>query len=172
MRSTIRYLVLLIFFCVVCYIGYKSISEIRRRNNLDNKYKTLPEFKLSKIFDSYVNSSDIKTNNSFLIIYFHPDCDYCHYEVEQIILNMDKFSMHQIIMIATATRKSIEEFTLNHYLTEFDNISVLIDTLDQFYEAFGPNSLPTSFIYNKDKNLVKRFEGEVSTEALLEFLNR
>ena len=114
----------------------------------------------------------IYTNNSFLIIYFHPDCDYCHYEVEQIILNMDKFSMHQIIMIATATRKSIEEFTLNHYLTEFDNISVLIDTLDQFYEAFGPNSLPTSFIYNKDKNLVKRFEGEVSTEALLTFLNR
>jgi len=75
-------------------------------------------------------------------------------------------------MISTASRESIKDFANKYHLLEFDNISVLIDTLDVFHNTFGPNPFPTSFIYNKERKLVKQFKGEVSTEALLKYLNQ
>ena len=75
-------------------------------------------------------------------------------------------------MISTASRESVKDFANKYHLLEFDNISVLIDTLDVFHNTFGPNPFPASFIYNKERKLVKQFKGEVSTEALLKYLNQ
>jgi len=75
-------------------------------------------------------------------------------------------------MISPASRESIEDFANNYHLPEFDNISILVDTLGDFHDIFGSNPFPTSFIYNKERKLVKQFKGEVTTEALLNYLNQ
>ncbi|MQY79003.1 MAG: hypothetical protein GH151_07385 [Bacteroidetes bacterium] len=74
-------------------------------------------------------------------------------------------------MISTASRESVKDFAYNYHLLEFDNITILIDSLDGFHDIFGHNPFPTSFIYNKERKLVKQFKGEVTTEALLKYLN-
>lgn len=163
---------LLVVSCILLLFGSSIIERIKQKTIIENKIQTIPEFIFCDLLGEEFNSSCINKNNSYLIIYFHPECDHCHYEAEQIGLNNDLFYNFQIIMISTASRESVKDFANNYHLLEFDNITVLIDTLDVFHNTFGPNPFPTSFIYNKDRELVKQFKGEVSTEALLKYLNQ
>ena len=153
-------------------LGSSIIKRIIQKKRIENKIQTIPEFVFYDLLGEEFNSSYINDNNSCLIIYSHPECEYCHYEAEQIGLNIDLFYNFQIIMISTDSRESVKNFANKYHLLEFDNISILIDTLDVFHNAFGPNPFPTSFIYNKERKLVKQFKGEVKIEALLKYLNQ
>ncbi len=172
MTTILKYSLLLIVSCTLLLLGSSITKRIKQKRIIENKIQTIPEFIYYDLFGEKFNSSYINDNNSCLIIYFHPECEYCHYEAEQISLNIDRFYSFQIIMISTASRESVKDFANKYHLLEFDNISVLIDTLDVFHNTFGPNTFPASFIYNKERKLVKHFKGEVSTEALLKYLNQ
>ena len=172
LKSIFRYLIFFIIICSLISLGYLTVTGIKKKEGFQSKIQILPKFNLQDIFSNTINSSNINDNNSCLIIYFHPECDHCHYEAEQISLNIDMFCNFQIIMISTDSRESVKDFANNYHLLEFDNISILIDTLNVFHNTFGPNPFPTTFIYNKERKLVKQFKGEVSTEALLKYLNQ
>ena len=156
----------------IAYLIFSIVIQIAQKKAIAKDMKTFPVFVFNDIFGKQFKSSYINNRNSCLIIYFHPECDHCHYEAEQIGLNIDRFCNFQIIMISTASCESVKDFANKYHLLEFDNISVLIDTLDVFHNTFGPNPFPTTFIYNKERKLVKQFKGEVSTEALLKYLNQ
>lgn len=171
-KIQLKYILIITLLCGLSFLCYSITIQIRQKKLIESKIQTLPQFNLKDIFNNDFNSSYINNNNSCLIIYFHPECDHCHYEAEQICLNIDQFYNSQIVMISPASRESVEDFVKNNHLLEFDNITILIDTLDGFHDIFGHNPFPTSFIYNKEKKLVKQFKGEVTTEALLNYLNQ
>ena len=172
LKALLKSSLLLFILCGLLLLGYLTMHKIKQTERIEEKIQTIPQFSFQEILGDNFNSSYINSDKSCLIIYFHPECDYCQYEAEQIVLNMDQFSNHQIIMISSASRDSIEKFVNSYHLLEFDNISILIDTLDGFHNIFGHNPFPTSFIYNKERKLVKQFKGEVTTEALLKYLNQ
>lgn len=172
MTTILKYFFLLVVLCTLLLLGSSIIERIKQKKRIENKIQAIPEFIFYDLLGEEFNSSNINENNSCLIIYFHPECEHCHYEAEQISLNIDRFYNFQIIMISTASRESVKYFANKYHLLEFDNISVLIDTLDVFHNTFGPNSFPASFIYNKERKLVKQFKGEVKIEALLKYLNQ
>ena len=171
-KIQLKYVLIITLLCGLSFLCYSLTIKIRQKKLVESEIQTLPQFSFQEILSENFNSSCINDNNSCLIIYFHPECEYCHYEAEQISLNIDWFCNFQIVMISTASRESVKDFANKYHLLEFDNISILIDTLDVFHNTFGPNPFPTSFIYNKERKLVKQFKGEVSTEALLKYLNQ
>jgi len=171
-KIQLKYILIITLLCGLSFLCYSITIQIRQKKIIERKIQTLPQFSFPEILGNNFNSSYINSDKSCLIIYFHPECDHCQYEAEQICLNIDQFYNFQIVMISPASRESIEDFANNYHLLEIDNISILIDTLDVFHNAFGPNPLPTSFIYNKERKLVKQFKGEVTTEALLNYLNQ
>lgn len=172
MKPILKYSILLVVSCILLLLVSSIIKGIKQKRNIENMIQTLPEFVFNNILGETFSSSDINKKNSSLIIYFHPECDHCHYEAEQISLNIDLFHNTQVIMISNASLESIKDFALKYHLLEFENINILIDTLDVFPNIFGQNPFPTSFIYNDKRKLVKQYKGEVTTEALLKYINR
>ncbi|MBA7591049.1 Thiol-disulfide oxidoreductase ResA [subsurface metagenome] len=171
-KIQLKYILIITLLCGLSFLCYSITIQIRQKKIIERKIQTLPQFSFQEILGNNFNSSYINSDKSCLIIYFHPECDHCHYEAEQICLNIDRFYNFQIVMISPASRESIENFANNYHLLEFDNITILIDSLDGFHDIFGHNPFPTSFIYNKERKLVKQFKGEVTTEALLNYLNQ
>lgn len=163
---------LLVVTGAILLLGSLLVKSIKQKKRIEEKIQTLPKFSFQKIPGGNFESSFINNNTPCLIIYFHPECEHCHYEAEQIRLNIDRFNESQIIMISTASRESLKDFADNYHLLECDNISILIDTSDVFTDTFGPNPFPTTFVYNKNKKLVKHFKGEVKIEALLNYLKQ
>ncbi|MBA7586881.1 hypothetical protein ES708_28888 [subsurface metagenome] len=128
-KIQLKYILIITLLCGLSFLCYSITIKIRQKKIVESKIQTLPQFNFQDIFSSTFNSSNINNNNPCLIIYFHPECEYCHYEVEQISLNIDRFCHFQIIMISPASRESVKDFANKYHLLEFDNISVLIDTL-------------------------------------------
>ena len=145
-------------------------SKIRNHKHVEQTIQSLPQFHFQDIHFSDFHSSELNKNQACMIYYFHPDCDYCQNEVDQIFVNMERFVNHQIVMISPTSRERIYDFAKTRYLLEMDNLILLVDTLNHFQQIFGPNPFPTSFIYNKERKLVKQFKGEVKIEALLKYL--
>lgn len=106
---------------------------------------------------------------SCLIIYYNSECEHCQYEAELISKQIEQFKDYQILMISYEPIEKIlayrKKFKLNYSFIEF-----LQDSKYQFDNIFGNSPFPSSFIYNKNRKLVKQFKGEVKTEAMLKYL--
>ena len=118
--------------------------------------------------NKFTNDS-IQKEQAYLIVYFNSECEHCQNEAEQIGKQIDEFDIYQILMISYETKETILAFREKHKLIN-PSITFLQDSEYQFDDIFGNSPIPTSFIYNKKRALVKQFKGEVKTEALLNYL--
>lgn len=146
------------------------VKKIKHKNVIAEQIRNIPEFSFINTLTQNVYSNDsIDSEKTCLIIYFNSECDHCQYEAEQISTHIDKFENYQILMISYEPKESILAFR-EVYQLKNQIITFLQDPKFQFDDIFGNSPIPTSFIYNKNKELVKQFKGEVKIEALLKYL--
>ena len=74
-------------------------------------------------------------------------------------------------MISFEETDTLQAFAEKYNLLNHSDLFVLHDKDLKFEKIFGDCPFPTSFIYNKEGNLVKHFKGEVKIETLLKYLN-
>ncbi len=167
-RKTIIVIISLLFILTLFMLSYIIVINIDESNYTE--IQTTPKFSFINVSRGGLFVSDsIKNRKSCLIIYFHSECDHCQYEAKEISKNFKRFENYQLLMISYEAVDSIinfkEKYKLNH-----DNITFLHDKEYKFEEIFGHTPIPTSFIYNRNQELVKVFKGEVKIEALLKYL--
>ncbi|HCX72826.1 MAG TPA: hypothetical protein DHM37_03825, partial [Candidatus Cloacimonas sp.] len=83
----------------------------------------------------------------------------------------DKFKDFQVLLVSIEEPDILKQYFKTSDLLNRDFIYILYDKDMQFERVFGRCPFPTSFIYNRNKELVKIFKGEVKVEALLKYLN-
>ncbi|MEA3318144.1 MAG: redoxin domain-containing protein [Bacteroidota bacterium] len=172
MNTKIKVTVLLLLFIIVGFMLYVIITKIEHKKAIEENIKIIPEFAFTKLTDKKIfTNRELKSDRSKLIIYFNTECDHCMCEAEQISQNIEQFSNFQIIMISYEEIDTLQAFAEKYNFTEQNNITVLQDKKFEFDDIFGRSPIPTSFIYNKNKDLIKKFVGEVKIEALLKYLN-
>ena len=102
--------VIIVFVCVILFILSKGIFlKVVKANDRDDRIKTLPSFSLATLDGGIFNSSDMK-NGPLLIVYFHPDCDYCQYEISSIIRNDIQSKGVKVLLVSNALPESVHEF--------------------------------------------------------------
>jgi len=159
----LQIIVLLVLAIIIVRIVNKPIDY-------DLNLNTLPQFSFINSLNHNIYSDDsIQIDKSCLIISYNSDCEHCQYEVEQISKHIEQFRNYQVLMISFEPIENILAFREKYKLKQ-PFIIFLQDPKLQFDDIFGNSPIPTSFIYNKDKKLVKQFKGEVKTEALLKYL--
>jgi len=162
--------VLIILF-TIGYLVNSTIKKINHKKQVEENIKGIPEFCFNDLEEGEVCNTILSKENACIIIYFNPDCSHCQYEAEQFFLNQNELKKYQIVMVSSSPAKEIIEFSEKYYLNEFNNFIFLCDKDEEFTIIFGSTSVPTSFIYNKDGQLVKKFTGEVDIEILLKHLS-
>lgn len=110
-----------------------------------------------------------KKSNVFLML-FSPDCDHCQHETEEILKNIDKFKKTQIIMATWMPFEKMLEFRIKFGLARFSNIIVGHDKGFFLPAFFNVRNLPFLAFYNKKKELISVFEGNMSIPKILEIL--
>jgi peroxiredoxin len=168
-----RIIKIALFVILMFFMGYMLsviIKKVKRRNLITEQIQSIPQFSFMNSLNQNVFSNDsIENEKACLIIYYHSECDHCQYEAEEISKYSEQFENYQVIMISFEPVENIlifrEKYNLNQPFIKF-----LQDTKYQFDDIFGHSPIPTLFIYNKDKTLVKQFKGEVKVESLLKYL--
>lgn len=109
-------------------------------------------------------------NQKSIIFYFHPECDHCGYEADDVKKQLADFQSAQLIWISPVDSATIRQFAQQHQLDQIPNIHWMSDTANVFPKIFNPDLLPSSWIFDRDGKLLKHFNGQTKPENLLKYL--
>lgn len=105
-----------------------------------------------------------------IIFYFHPECDHCGFEADDIHKQLEDFRQTQLIWISPVDTTTIRQFAQDHQLDGLPNVHWMSDTANVFPKMFNPDLLPSSWVFDQNGKLLKHFNGQTKPEALLKFL--
>lgn len=147
---------------------HKIIDGINDKEVISDKISSLPHFIFNTLNGESFNSDEILTG-PLLLIRFHPECDHCKYEIEEITRLPG--SDLKVLLISDANTENVINFMKQFDIRNKSNIIPLIDSENKLNEIFGMGIIPSNFIYNSNLKLVKVLSGEHKTETLLKYLN-
>lgn len=110
------------------------------------------------------------TNQKSIIFYFHPECDHCGFEADDIQKRLADFQDTQLIWISPADSATIRQFAKQYQLDQAPNIHWMSDTANVFPKMFNPDLLPSSWVFDRNGSLLKHFNGQTKLETLLKYL--
>ena len=154
---------------IAVFIGLLLYGIFSKVNQTDN-YTTFDVSAILK-FERLSKTAFFDYNKSSLVIYFNPDCEHCQYEARAIRDSLHRFAQTNIILISDEPAARLESFGEKYDLLNRPNVHILYDANGDFKQLFGTNSVPSIFIYNQERELVKHFKGETKIEAILKYMD-
>lgn len=161
----------LVIIAIVLALGFLvsgMIGKVQKNKETAQIIKRLPDFSFMGIKGGLFHSSEIRSG-PVLVVRFHPECEHCRYEISEILKSDLPLSGTKIILVSGAGKDMVRHFMEQFDSAENQGIITLIDTLYKFGEIFGSNTVPSNYLYNKDLELIKAFNGEVKTETILKY---
>jgi len=172
MRKNLKKVIPSVFILLVAIMVYKIALKLIQKEKITEQIQTLPPFAFKNIMDGKdFTEAQLDNEKPVLITYFHPECEYCQEQESLINQQLDSFSNYLLLMVSYADSAAIKMFSEKYELSGHQNIIFLQDNKDMFKDIFGKSAVPTSFIYNKNRKLVKQIKGEAKIGELLKYLN-
>lgn len=134
----------------------------------------LPDFEIFSINGDTFTNDDVQNENSSLFIYFNPECSHCKTTFEALDLRSEKIKDADVTIypVSANTSEKTEIFfqEVAPQLYALNNIKVLRDDDFKFADLFFVGGYPTSYLYDKNKKLVKVYNGTTETVSFLDDL--
>jgi len=159
--------IICIFFLSIFFL-YKIIQITKHREITRQNF---PAFRLFDLEGDLFTQNSLKRNVPALFLYFDPECETCHWEFKQIKSNQNDFHNSQIIFFTTQPADTIIHFLNSIAFKPSSNMIFLIDSQAELLKTIEIKGPPTSLIYNKNGELIKRFDGPVKVETLIKYLS-
>ncbi|PZR08533.1 MAG: hypothetical protein DI539_22665 [Flavobacterium psychrophilum] len=116
-------------------------------------------------------TNEIKKNEATIIVYFSPDCEYCH---EQIKNMADSINLLNEVKIVFITGEHLDPSKANRIFPEkliIKNIIIGTDILNSFYKLYNSPSIPYTLFYGKSHRLMSTHQGTTSVKSLIKTLS-
>jgi thioredoxin-related protein len=137
------------------------------------KFPTYPPVKLLMPDSvSYYSKEDLPKKKAVMLIIFNPGCEHCQHETEEIVKNIDKFNNVQIVMTTMMSMEDLRNFITKYKLDQYKNIVVTRDVNFFLASFYSIHNLPFIAFYNKKKEFISTFEGNMPIEKVLEELEK
>jgi thiol-disulfide isomerase/thioredoxin len=170
MKKIILFSIILIFILITSFLISVMVKKLQTEKVIAEKITRLPDFSFLTLNNEVSNSKDIR-EGPVLVVHFHPECEYCQYEISEILKSKIPTEFKNVILISSAHPDSIKNFLSRFNYSEFSSVIPLIDTAYSFEDIFGRGVIPSSYIYDRNLNLLKVLHGEVKTETVLKFIH-
>ena len=133
------------------------------------KYPALPNFSiLQEDSTSWFTARDIKKGVPVIIMLFSPECDHCRKQTSLMTKNMSELRNTEIIMSTFQPIYKMKEFIRQYKLYQYSNVHVGRDVKYFFGPFFRVRTAPFLALYDKNRNLIKVFEGDTKVDNILE----
>ncbi len=140
----------------------------------ENTLKSIPEFSFVKMqSDGVFSSKDIKKGKQTIIVLFSPTCIHCQLALNHLNNNYDEHLKNtQILLVSEYKADEVLPFLKSNAPKFVDNknVELLFDSNYEFGPIFQPTSIPTCYLFDKDKNLISRKKGSVEVNQLFKDL--
>lgn len=162
-----------ILLALILFINLTVFSQDSLINQPPYKrFPTFPPVSLLSTDSSTWTKADLPRKTPVMLMYFSPECEHCRHETEQLVKNIGLFEKITIVMATSFPLDSIAAFRERYGLAKYRNIIMGHDKtffLPTFYKM---SSLPFLAFYNRKKELISVFEGNMHTEKILAEFSR
>lgn len=130
----------------------------------------MPPVRLVQDNGDVVTGSAVMHKN-ILVMMFNPTCEHCQEEARIIIKNLPLFDSTKLMFLAAAGMKEyLSFFDAVTRASKHPKIAMGVDSAKFIDKTFKYQSLPQINIYNKDRKLVRIFNGEVPLDSLKPYI--
>ena len=135
------------------------------------KYPSLPNFSiLQEDSTSWFTARDIRRGVPVIIMLFSPECEHCQKQTSLMTRNMAALRNTEIIMSTFQPIYKMKDFIRQYSLYQYPNVHVGRDVKYFFGPFYRVRAAPFLALYDKNRNLIKVFEGDVKVDRILEAL--
>ena len=163
-----KVLLILTFGLLILLIGGTMIKKAKAEKAAE-KISNLPDLVMTDIRGNIFRTDQINCG-PLLITFFHPECDYCRYEISSLLESGLPDSQLTLLLVSYADRTEIQSFMQQLDIVDGSNLHVLHDLDFKMSELFGADIMPSNFIYNDSLQLVKIYKGSTRPEAMMKYL--
>lgn len=169
MRKKLKLIIIILITGIFSLLIYGISARASRISDLKKNIQTLPDFSFSTLDGRVFKSESIKSG-PVLVAYYHPECEHCRYEINELFNNLKEIPDTKILLISFAQKDSIVAF-IGDRINHIDkNVFLLIDDSLKFSNYFLTSAIPSTFVYDKELRLRRMFKGEVKPEAIINLL--
>jgi len=177
-----KLLILVLVCCSVIAFAQKSKKKHHSSQNETTNtgpkvdYRVLgspmPPVNMVTMKGNRITNDDLKSDYNLLVMLFNPVCEHCEDQTELFKKNIFLFKNTRLVMMAGAMMMPyLEYFNNNHNVTEYPNTILLgVDSSSFIEKAFMYQTLPQINIYDKDRKLVRVFNGNVPMDSLRQYI--
>ncbi len=166
MKRIISAILIILIISITIVLLISISGKLKRQDQLSERIKRLPEFTLTALDNTSFSSSEIK-EGPLLIVYFHPECEHCRYEISELFRSSLPGSGIPVLLVTRAARDSVTLFLEEFDYPETGEFITLIDTAFVFEDTFGNSIIPSGYLYDKNLNLIDALYGEYKIETIL-----
>jgi len=117
-----------------------------------------------------LKTEEFPKGNPIILLFFGPDCPFCKKETEQLLRHQDSLNHAQIYLLAIAPFDDIKGYSEYYHLFEYKNFTVGQDYRRSFTNMFKPKVAPYIAIYDRDRHLIKAYNGSVDIGTIIKAL--
>ncbi len=150
-------------------VTYDTITKTVRKET--NWWGKLWHKNVSTIHTNVMTNSDYDYDGNLFVMMFNPNCSHCVEETEVLKRNIDLFKKTKIVMVANNKMKTyLNDFVKQRNTKAFPTFSVGLDSNNFTNQAYLYKALPQINIYNKERKLIKIYNGDISIDSLKAYI--
>ncbi len=136
--------------------------------------QTVPAFNFYRFDKSTLTNKDLPTGKMLFFFFFDPSCEHCQQAMSNLNKDFQQYAKAAVYLISVDDPKVITAF-INKYapsLKNKKNVTLLVDTKNEFLEKFKPLRYPSMFLYSSKNVLLDYEDNENSMFRFLKYLKQ
>lgn len=172
MNARKRIAILLIVFVAGCaiYLMYSIAHKIRLKKKSESEVSNLEGLHIFDFDSLHQENVFLHNNKRTLMVLFNSECDHCHNQLIEIERNTHQLKSVNILLISSEPINTIKEFMMHYDFSKEVNIFPCKMNQEDVLSSFGYISYPHLLIYDRDKTLLRKFNGVTRIGEILNYL--
>lgn len=169
----LKFFLKIIIIIISLGITTTIIISINSNSDLEDKLVSLSDFPINNLVfldNSLFSYSETKSEKNLIIIYYNSTCQVCIEEIKQLN-DKKKLEDLEFILVSNEPIDKIKAFIKPYDNLKDKDVLFLHDKNSFFSREMNINSIPQSFIFSKEKILIKKFKGLLTYKNLIYILN-
>jgi peroxiredoxin len=137
------------------------------KKTAERQLEQMPNFGVSRLNDVPFTKDSLANKAFTLFLYFHADCDFCRHEIESIAENSANFKRAQLLFVSPDELVDLKKIVSERQLGDDSTFVILRDERLEFASQFHIKSSPCTLLYDGNRKLVKRIDGQVLAGTIL-----
>jgi thiol-disulfide isomerase/thioredoxin len=133
-----------------------------------SQHNKVPPFQIIRSDGKIFMAGNLPMGKPIVIIYFSPECEDCQQLTKELLNRIKEFNNASIAMITNLSVDKVKQYVAEYHLDTYSNIFAGTEGNSFFVgKYYSIGQLPFMALYNKNGDLIKVYNKEISIEDLL-----